>query len=325
MDLLKLVELNGNIYQLLNTGIDLIKFKDGLVYEREKAILILNKPELKSSIHELEDQPELKGAIFNLNLQRNAEELPLFAKSFNEIWSDNNSSIIVRSMMTVGDYRMNIGWSGLGIRYFLGNKNKWITILTNSRGDTSTKINEILPRFLQLYYKSDGETPIEKLHGMIAQYLANNAKRDWRYYFIKYPQMTAGNNLFAWVNDYELRRQNENSLRGWHVNPYVRAAADIINENGDNSICNPYHCYSLGTDKSPLCLVNGMNLHPTKDGWKIQMPEGESLSEELIEKYRLTLIPDSNNYMLLENDTFDRVEIAVAFAKEPVVDMQPVA
>ena len=322
VDLLKLVKHDGNIYQLLNEGIDLTKFKDELAYELEKATLILNNPELKSSIHELEDESDFKGAIFNLNLQMNAEELPLFAKSFNEIWTDKNDSLIIRSLLTIGDYELYIGGSALGERYFFGNKNRWITILTISKGDNSTKIGEILPRFLQLYNKLNGGTPKEKLKEMIAQYLANNTKRNWHYYFIKYPQMTSShNNLFAWLNDYELRCQNENSLRGWHINPYVRAVAVIIN---DDNICNPGHCYSTGTDKSPLCLVNKMNLHPTKDGWKIQLPEGETLSEELIEKYSLTLIPDSNNYMLLENDTFDRVEIAVAFAKEPVVDMQPV-
>ena len=322
VDLLKLVKRDGNIYQLLNEGIDLTKFKDGLAYELEKATLILKNPELKSSIHELEDQPDLKGAIFNLNLQINAEELPLFAKSFNEIWSDNHSSLIVRSLLSTGDYGLYIGGGALGERYFFGNENRWITILTNSKGDNSTKIGEILPHFLQLYNRSEGTTSKEKLNVIITKYLGNNTKRDWRYYFIKYPQMTSGNNLFAWLNDYELRRQNENSLRGWHINPYVRAVADIIK---DDNICNPGLCYSTGTDRSPLRLKNKMNLHPGKDGWRIQMPEGEMLSEELIEKYSLTLIPDSNNYKLLENDTFDRIEIAVAFAKEPVVDMQPVA
>lgn len=311
-ELNKLLDREENIYIVLTSGIELSVFKESLEEEREKAKLIIANPSSKISIHSLEDHNILKGSIFNLDIQNNYKELPEFVFSLKDIWSVDNESLIVRSMLTIDDYAMNIGYCALGKRYFFGDKNNWYTILTNL-GENADQIKRILPIFLKKFNTAIGDTPVSKLNSIIDEYLASGIKKDWRYYFIKYPQMTSENNLYAWVNDFELRSLNRNTLLGYHINPYVRTLANIID---DKAICFINYCYSQYDIKSPLKLTNNVMLHSIEDGWRIELPENLTLSEESKSFFNLECISDSNNYLLKEDGTSDRIEIALAFVKE---------
>jgi len=314
-ELIKLLDRNENIYEVLNSGIELSTFKESLEEEREKAVLIITEPSLKNSIHALEDQNILRGAIYNLDIKINFKELPTFVSSLNSIWSIDDDSLIVRSMLAIEDYAMNIGYCALGNRYFFGNKNRWLTVLTNL-GENADLIKKLLPNFLRKFNEAIGDSPKLKLQTLIDAYLVSEPKKDWRYYFIKYPQMTSENNLYAWVNDYELRSLNRNTLLGYHINPYVRTVARLIN---DTAICFINYCYSQYDVKSPLKLMNNVMLYSIEDGWRIELPEDVTLSDDLKSFFNLECIPDSNDYLLKENSLADRIEIAVAFANKIII------
>ncbi len=308
-DLNNLLDLNKDVYQLLNSGIDMVMFVDSLKSEIEKAKLIIADPLIKTKIHELEDHSYFKGSLHNLNLEVNKDHISGFVTSIYQIWPNLNNTLTVQAMLTMGDYSINIGHSALGERYFFGNDHKWHTILTIT-GSNADKINRVLPLFLKKYESILGDNPESKLHNMVKDYLNLNPLKDWRYYFIKYPQMLSSNNLYAWVNDYELRSLNKNSLLGYHTNPYIRSVGALIN---NKAIIDLDKCYSQYDEKCPLILSNNMGLYAIEDGWRIKLPEGYLLKNEMISNFKLQVITEGKDYLLKHDFASDRIETAIEF------------
>jgi len=312
-DLLKLLSSGMGVYELLNTGVEMPMFKESIKEESEKALIIIQNPNLKQFIHALEDHPHFRGAIHNLELELNKSRLSEYASSVYQIWSVSNEKAIVQSMLTIGNYPISIGDCALGDRPFFGNTHRWYTVLSMT-GENAVRINKILPEFLNEFQLSRGSNALEKMQNMIDNYLSANPTKDWRYYFIKYPEMLSDNNLYAWVNDFELRSLNRNTLLGYHVNPYVRTVVQRIN---NENICAASECYSQYEEKSPLKLKsNKASLFSVLDGWKIVLPEKSILPPNLVTDFSLEPIPDTNEYLLKETDNLDRIEIAEKFILE---------
>ncbi len=97
---------------------------------------------------------------------------------------------------------------------------------------------------------------------MIDKWLNKNLAKDWRYYFIKYPEMTStNNNLYSMDDDdhFKIRELTGYTLRGWHINPYVRTVALQIN---DNSICDVNECYTYSGYESPVYGIVKVHKNP---------------------------------------------------------------
>ncbi|MBI4647544.1 MAG: hypothetical protein HY738_13380 [Bacteroidia bacterium] len=312
-DICNILITPNNIYEFLDTDFVLSGFYND-EFEKIKAQLIIENSLNKASIHELEDNSRLKGLIHNFDIEKNITHLSLFNKTIEEIWSENSDSEIISALLSIDDFSKHIGYSALGSRYFFGNKNKWHTILTDT-SEESVKLKTILPTFLLAYSKSEELTSKLKLQSLQKEYLVNNSKKDWRYYFIKYPEMTStNNNLFTWkddVFDFEIRNLGGNSLLAYHINPYVRTVAKLIN---NENICAIHNCYSQYANESPLILKNEVELHCKEDGWQIIIPDFLKLPSELINHFNLESIEEGKKYCLKENDNQDRIEIAVEFS-----------
>jgi len=306
-----------NIYKTLISEIDISELtkntritEDSLQHEVDKAKLIESHPDSKLLIHKLEDHLLLKGAINNFDIEQNVNKLHSLIKVFKEVWDKNSDSSIIRAMLTIDDFAINIGWSSRGDRYYFGNGNRWNTILTNHESG-SERIKEILPKFLKSYIECSADLKV-----VIDNWLNGNPEKDWRYYFIKYPEMTSTeNNLYARGKDcdFEIRYLTKTRLNGWHINPYVRTVAKKIN---DINICNVNLCYSNTSYPSPLRLKNDVNLYCKEEGWVVEVPEDYELSNELIFDFNLETIPNIAGYLLTEKDNLDRIEVAVEFSKK---------
>jgi len=311
-----------NIYQVLTEVVfstDITKGTrisgEDVYHEIFKAKLIIENPEIKELIHEFEDHEFLKGAIHNFNINNINEIVPIMP-AFNDIWSTKDDSLITRSLLTIGDYSINITSCALGDTFLFGNGNNWNTILTNT-SKKQDKIKEILTNYLLSYNQIDGANPKEKMNKMIEKWLTEEQEKDWRYYFIKYPEMTKGEiNYFAWNNDFAIRNLGSvsfNPLVAYHINPYVRTVAKLI----DNSeICRINHWVGRYSDETPLYLNNEINMYCEEEGWLIVIPDSIKLKEEIVNEYNLNAIGENNNkFLLKEKDDLDRIEIAVALAK----------
>lgn len=312
-DVTDLLIQNQNVYQILTQkGFSMPGFsKDSVDSEIKNATLIVNNINLKGKIHKLEDNPLFKGCIDNvLEIVVGNPAIDLDS-IITDIWS-NNSSTVIKALLSIGDYSVIIGYSQLGARKYFGGDGEWNIILTRTTNE-SQKIKEILKEFICKYITIKGSTSEEKLKNIIIDYL-KQAKRDWRYYFIKYGGFVDNKkNLYAWLNEYELRKLNGNSLLAYHINPYVRTVALKI---ADKTICNVNECYGIYSDLSPLKLRNNITLESLKDGWKVKFPEDYVSRNGKQEFNNLIAIANSKNeYWLKETDDKDRIEIAVEFIK----------
>jgi hypothetical protein len=307
--------LNGmiDVYSMLGSGIKMYSFGDALKSEIEKAALITDDQVLKESIHTLEDNTYLKGAIHNLNIEKNKSRLPDFALSVNDIWPVNMeteyNNLVVRAILSEGFYAINIGDCALGARLYFGNSSKWHTILTMT-GDNSKLINEVLPKFLECFSQTSGQDSASRLEFIIGKYLASNPTKDWRYYFIKYPEMLSENNLFAWKGDFTARHLNRTTLLGYHINPYVRSVVTKIN---DVNICDVHECYGQYDHLSPITLKNKVKLFSEQEGWRIILPEGFTLTKDVIANMNLEASAGNDEYWLKINTKQDRIAMAVDF------------
>ena len=308
-DLNVLLNAKLDVYALLGSDIKMASFGDSLKLEIEKAAIIQTDLSLTESIHSLEDHPYLRGSIHNLELELNKQNLADFAASLYRIWPSINDSLIVRSMLSIGYYGIDIGLCALGSRYYLGNNSKWHTILSMT-GSNATRIKSVLPLFLKEFDLAQGSDVTVKLQFMIDKFLASNPPKDYIYYFIKYPQMLSENNLFAWVDDFALRNLNKNSLLGYHINPYVRTVAHLIK---DDTICKVGECYGQYDEKSPIRLKNEVEIFSETDGWRIHLPANIVIAEAIKASLNIVSLPDNQDFLLKENTNQDRIEVAVEF------------
>ena len=213
-------------------------------------------------------------------------------------------------MIASGDYSIVVGYSQLGARKFLGSDDRWNLIMTRI-GSEAKRIKDTLNALLSKYWNLNENTTTEKLQEIVNQFITT-ATRDWRYYFAKYPTFVDNKALYAWKNDFELRKLNGDSLLYYHINPFVRAVVLGIK---NKSICDYNDCVGLYGDLSSLKLKNGVEMEHLEKRWRCKIPDKVDAS---INKQLLSIIPienRANEYWLLETETLDRVEGAIQFAK----------
>lgn len=305
---------NGTVYELLaGNSVPRLRSSTRYTHEVEKAQLIVATPALKPAVHQLEDLSVFRGALQNVFLEANQNRLEEMAAAAKGIWASGiKSELIIRAWLTIGDYSLHTGRSALGDKYFFGSPENWYTVLTT--GD-----KDLLSPFLLAYADAPGTTPTERLQSIIEAWLAESPERDWRYYFIKYPQMTQDSTgQYAWNSGYHLRLLSSSSLRAFHINPYVRTVVRLVKDenkcaeyySGTNDAYEwPLKCYRVPYAKTTKLV----ELHCQDDGWLIALPAGYALAEELATQYRL----DSEHpAFLVETTPKDRIQIAVAFVKD---------
>lgn len=312
-DILKSLISEKNIYDLLNLDFQMKMqsfSSDSLNFEKQKANIIKKNPTAKSIIHKLEDHELLEGSIHNFDLENQIANLSMLSDAFYEIWNTKNDSLMIRAVNTIDEFCIDAGNSKLKEKYFFGNGERWHTILTLT-GGVADKVIRIFPEFLDQYNKAKGKTPNAKLQTLIADWLNKKQATDWRYYFIKYPEITStANNLYTWKNDFEIRNLSGNTLLSYHINPYVRTVVKTID---DDSVCDLNQCYGQHADESPLRLKNGLELHCENDGWKIILPDDFNLPKGIISEFSLEEFVQNKEYLLIETNSKDRIEIAVDF------------
>jgi len=302
---------DNNIYEILSAELKIPGFSaDSILHENLKAKLVLSDSRLKTTIEMLEDHINFKGNISNLDIETNAHQLKAFSTAISEIWDNQIAQqLISRSVNTVKDFSVYADYSALGGKWYLGNTNKWETLFIKKDGRMITS----LCNYLNCYLKTKEGTPIEKLKDMIAVYLGTASSKSWKYYFTKYPEMYNNHNLFAWKSDesnFRIRHLNHSGLNGYHINPYVRIVADMIE---DNAICESRLCYGKGAEESALNLKNGIKIFCEEEGWKIVVPTNLELDGELLDMYNVNSTEVENEHLLQDQPGLDRIETAVKF------------
>lgn len=296
--------------------------KEGKLHQRVD--FILKYPELKPLIGELEDHPLLAGQLGIFNLAQDANEFKRQAEAFKQIFDpafcarEDADQLIIRALVASrypGVQGKNV-WRGYRETWFFGGNGYWSTVLSIKEYDQPKQRNAIR-QLLSQFAGGTGDTK-ERLQRIIDAYLGSEdaKQRGWRYYFVKYPEFYSGKiNFFARDNRKEtadayvdsLKSFSRNPLNGYHANAYVQVVWRLVGEG--NTHCRPE--WVQGVKDSRLHLVrSGIYIGHTPEGWRIDLPQGYVLPEEIMHEFEL-----SPSNLILRTPTADRIERAVAFCR----------
>lgn len=292
----------------------------------QRVDFILRYPELKPLIGELEDHPLLAGqlGIFDLNLALDVNEFKRQAEAFKQIFDpafcarDDADQLIIRALVASGypGVQGKNVWRGYRETWFFGGNGYWSTVLSIKEYEQSEQ-RKAIRQLLSQFAGGMGDTK-ERLQRIIDAYLGSEdaKRRGWRYYFVKYPEFYSGDtNSFARDNRKEtadayvdsLKSFSRNPLNGYHANAYVQVVWRLVGEG--NTHCRPE--WVQGVKDSRLHLVrSGIYIGHTPEGWRIDLPQGYVLPEEIMHEFEL-----SPSNLILRTPTADRIERAVAFCR----------
>lgn len=279
-----------NMTSLLNTVSEIIlnnnidgdsKFNSiQIIEENTKQKFIEENPELKATIHKLEDHHLLQGclAMFNFDL-----ELPDYTNTFYDVFSGNcHYETISRALLSFGDYSQKYDW-----RWRLGNHNNsvWRELFTPSQrrgGFQQTKevLNMLLTHLLQ--------NPQSNLQEIIDFYLASfeqqlDTPKDWKYYFIKYPEFRKNEDGFYYWNfqdkskPYSCIMMRRTTLGGFHWSPFHY----VLKERFKDQL-------NLENYGAPLILITGnasLRITNINQGYRFEANDDEG-SELLLENLK---------------------------------------
>lgn len=307
---------NKTVYQLLSEKEFSGFTKESIANEKSKALLIVNQPKLKVTIHKLEEHPQLQGNISNFNLDINnvADKVDAFL----EIWDNNTEdSLIIRAMLTIDDYSVTThNYSPLGKIKFFGCKDHWNRILTTNDINERIKVSKTLDKFLLEYTNTKGTTAIEKLQLMIDNY--KSIETDWLYYFAKYKSITKNKhhnfNIYTWQDNQgfdinHLGNSGKLPLHSYHLNPYLIVLQQMVSNNDNVKLY-----WGRFTDLSFLRVEDKINIRCKSNGWQIAPIENYLVDKQLIANYNLN--QQGNEFWLTETANKDKIEIAIDFIND---------
>ncbi|GAG83628.1 unnamed protein product, partial [marine sediment metagenome] len=259
-------ELATNQFELTNSGIT----KSSFQFEVDKAEIIQKDDNIKREIFCIEDFKYTRGDIHNF-LAPDIKRIRFYNKSIREIYSKDDSAII-RSMLTVDNYSLHIGWTYIGSKYFFGKENNWEIILT------APDKSDFYKKYLNTYKQNN-----KSLDEISSGYLTLNGTKDWMYYFIKYPEMSSpisglshDNNIYAWRGDFTLEKMGGSNLNAYHQNPYISTVAKKLNTTS----------YFIQYDYLSYFEYNKLTIYSDEDGWRINNFDKQEFPE-LTTKYNL--------------------------------------
>ena len=309
--------------------LDAVK-SSGEVFSKKRKLhqrvdFILRYPELKPLVGELEDHPLLAGQLGIFDLDQDANDFKRQAEAFKLIFDPafcargDADKLIIRALVASGypGVQGKNVWGGYRDTWFFGGNGRWSTVLSIKEYEQSEQ-RKAIRQLLSQFAGGTGDTT-ERLQRIIDAYLESEdaKRRGWRYYFVKYPEFYSGDtNFFAWDNREEtadayvdsLKSFSSNPLIGYHANAYVQVVWRLVGR-GDTH-CRPE--WVQGAKDSRLHLVrSGIYIGHTPEGWRIDLPQGYVLSEEIMQEFGLS----PSNLILRETPTADRLERAVAFCR----------
>lgn len=311
-ELIHSVELfydKDDVYKSIKSKKDKFIYKtENVKHEIDKAEVINIDSTMKEFIHKLEDHKYLKGDIHNFEFN-DKTNLQFISNEIHLIWSKLNDSLITRALLTNGDYSEYIGNSAFGGVWFFGKGEKWNRILT-SNSTTDNRISTVLGTFfkqLQLIKALDIEM---KLVSIIDNGLKNLQNNGWRYYFVKYPDITStGNNIFTFDDnqDFMVEKLGGTSLRSYHINIFIHALVSSPYLNNKVS----KNCWQKDTYFSLIFLKYNILIYPKDNYWLIDAKKRDLSS--YVKEFNLEKIENKNQFKLFPTENKDFVEIGIDF------------
>ncbi len=302
---------HGFIDTWLQNGATLSGLNAYIPFEKQKSETRKNIF-VQKTLDSVEDDPLFKGLIHNICNDLSNDELSIIYAILKKTWENVDTIVIIKALIAFGFDGADMGYSGLGERWFWGSSDNWETVLT-SEVEKCKGLN--LVKFLksinaQLLSGKEIPNILEDIIELKKSEYDGSRTKDWRYYFLHYPEMLGLEECqFSWVNDFEVRRLTTKTARGYHINPYVYTVSIRMLTKG-SIIVKGNNSYGLGNDPTPLILTNGINMFCEAEGWLITKRDGCTVDFSRIQS--LEILPNGE-YILRDTDTNDRIQIAEIF------------
>ncbi|EAI4448170.1 GmrSD restriction endonuclease domain-containing protein [Campylobacter lari] len=317
---LSLINTKENIYTyLINNEVKLTNTniaKDSLDQEVYKAEYIQNDNNLKYTIQQLEDYKYICGDL-SFFLFEDKELLKFTSDNIDEIFN-SETHLIIRSLLTISDYKIHRGFSDNRERYFFGYDNKWEILLTKNNKNDMEDCIDYLNLFYQFFkkYKSIKDEFLNYnskkiLERLVLDYLNNKSNIDytsWIYYFIKYGDKIFNNaekwekNYFVWYDNkdnFNINKMYGETMGSKYVNTYVKILSQISNihliEDEKRSE------YIKIADKIEIISCN-------KNGWLLKLND-KFIIENINSDFVLEKEDEDGVYILKHNKSQDVIEM----------------
>lgn len=285
--------------------------------ERAKLEWLPQNQQYKEELFHLEDHDLLSGCIAVVGLDN-----PNNFHKFRELFNNCSRKLITSSLLVFGDYSQMLD----DCRWQMGttserNNSTWQDLFHPSKQRTGfEKTKSVLNAML---YSSDAFSD-DVLQETIEDYLSNpETKKDWLYYFVKYPAMLSDTYGMYYTYDdgvfHTLKMRTSERLSGWNWNVFTLALYFALNEK--------YQLGSYAYQGDKLLLSAELSLDCLNDKFVLYRRSVEDNEEYAIEEYPL---PSEKPFMD-ENgiDREDRVEYGVRLVNQIVsnsdrYDLQPI-
>lgn len=286
--------------------------RDNFSDEIFKAKCINGDANFKKLIHKLEDHIHLKGDIHNFNLsQANIKSFAALVSNFYDVFANVEDGLIIRSLLSIGDYSVKIGNCYFGELRFFGNRDKWNRVLVDK--ENSTKLQGIFLKYFEDINDLGDIQLNEKLEILIQKGIDVSERPEWEKLFLKYPLITKSETSIYSFNHtkYEIELLSGTSLRSLHINSFIKA---VIESKKVTSELSKSACWSKDTYPSMILVKGSIYMFQYNDYWHIHA-KSEDMSE-LIDLFDLQQIEKDNEYKLYSSKDKDFVEIAIDFINQ---------
>lgn len=298
--------LLNEIEEIVNNGQinpDSVGFsKTQKLHEIEKQKWRQNWPNKITILNEIEDHELLMGDIRIIGLDE-GEFFENKANAFMCLFPKTGESDydkIKQAMLCLGDYAKRNSW-----RFYFGGtiNSTWRELFTGSFQEAS--FDNLYSVMNMLLGRLGSDIPFT-LNAIVAEFIEDPVQpKDWRYYFVKYPEMREGKSgAYSWRHErdylrrypYDIKMMNTSTaLNGRHWNPFHYTIHRRLND-----------LFSLEDYGQPLVIRNsGCKMYSLDDAWVIkdQLDKTEIL--------KITIEKDENGV-----DKIDRIQLILEKASE---------
>ena len=248
--------------------------------EQLKATMLESSPTLTRVLFRLEDHPLLRGCVAAFELDEAVFERR--AKAFHEVLVTTNFPLLTAALLAAGDYSRS-----RNRRFFQfgsgSNPSQWRELLTGASRAHLTGTREILGRLLDAVadHDDDGRSALDTLASRWLATKVNAKELDWRWYFVKYPIMRAGNSgIYVGLDGilgYSVCMLDKSQMNSWYRDPYLSA---IQRESGTpTAVDEPWF---TGYETEPRWMrlkVSGTEVQCVPEGLLLRAPAAASNAE----------------------------------------------
>ena len=250
--------------------------------EIEKTALLGSQPTLETALHRLEDHDLLRGclAAFDLDPAQAAGTFQQRADAFHALFGNPGCWLeLTGSLLALGDYsRQTNRWTGYRFANFGSAKSpdRWRYLFM---GKKETSLVDALMALLDRVAAHDNDTSC--LASICGEFVQNceawpDKALDWRYYFVKYPQMRDGRSgrYAISASGYSACMLEKWQMNSYYRDPYLLAAFQSSGVELDAISNNWPWFYGYETQPRRMVLkASGIQIECVDQGWQLlQIP-----------------------------------------------------